>query len=268
MANELQSIEGLLKEISKKVDDLPANLKIAAKQVFANTLSEISSNAGVLTAGEFRVGNGKEPGSGFTGVRMAYPALLYDGDYYPFVSVNNDILEVGISLADGKFYAGEGVVTLDNTGIKILTSTKYFEKSAIKFMDTSNTYAKIWAEYIGNARYGYVDVNGIDFAYLSLRASTDNFLTSSEINIGSDTGVYGGITFSSTNYRFLSSGILIGGDTVGLGGYVGLTNTTSSVSTGTGTVKMGGSTARDSTGWLKIMVGTSARYVPFWTDIS
>ena len=61
---------------------------------------------------------------------------------------------------------------------------------------------------------------------------------------------------------------MIGGDTVGEAGTIGLTNTTSGVSTGAGSVKMNGATARDSTGWLKIMDGTTAKYIPFWTTIT
>jgi hypothetical protein len=48
--------------------------------------------------------------------------------------------------------------------------------------------------------------------------------------------------------------------------YTGTVN--SSVSSGTGTVKLTGSTSRNSTGWLKIWVGAAARYLPYWSDIS
>lgn len=64
------------------------------------------------------------------------------------------------------------------------------------------------------------------------------------------------------------SGVLVAGDDGGKASTVGLSNVTSGVSTGNGTVKMNGGTARDSTGWWKIYDGTSARYVPFWTTIT
>ena len=47
-----------------------------------------------------------------------------------------------------------------------------------------------------------------------------------------------------------------------------LTNSFSGVSTGAGTVKMNGTTYRDSAGWIKMYNGTTAIYVPYWTTIT
>lgn len=47
-----------------------------------------------------------------------------------------------------------------------------------------------------------------------------------------------------------------------------LTNSFSGVSTGAGTVKMAGTTYRDSAGWIKMYNGTTAIYVPYWTTIT
>lgn len=64
-----------------------------------------------------------------------------------------------------------------------------------------------------------------------------------------------------------AGGLVVNGD-FGAAGGVGITNSTQGVSTGTGTVKMNGTTSRNSTGWWKINVGTNARYVPYWTTIT
>lgn len=50
---------------------------------------------------------------------------------------------------------------------------------------------------------------------------------------------------------------------------LGLTNVTdTTLSTGAGKVLMKTVNAGDSSGWLKIYIGTDVRYVPFWTNIS
>ncbi len=63
-------------------------------------------------------------------------------------------------------------------------------------------------------------------------------------------------------------GLSVGGDDGGIASYISFTNVSSGVSTGNGTVLMGGATNRNSTGWMKIFVGTAARYVPYWTTIT
>jgi hypothetical protein len=67
----------------------------------------------------------------------------------------------------------------------------------------------------------------------------------------------------------LSTGATIGADGGGLASTLGLTNVfNETISSGVGSVKMAGSTARTNTGWLKIYNGTSARYIPYWTTIT
>jgi hypothetical protein len=88
-----------------------------------NNLSEISSQTGLQIAGEFRVGNGKLPGDGFTGGRYGWPGFDYGGGTYFLAGVNNDVLQVGLSLTDGKVYAGAGGVVLDAGGITAVAGT-------------------------------------------------------------------------------------------------------------------------------------------------
>lgn len=96
-------------------------------------LSEISKNLGLMTAGEFRTGNGIEPGKGFSGVRMAYPAMSYEADNWNIAGVSNDVLEFGLNANDGKAYFGAGVDVLDSDGLHISTSLD------IPFLDGSSS---------------------------------------------------------------------------------------------------------------------------------
>jgi hypothetical protein len=66
-----------------------------------------------------------------------------------------------------------------------------------------------------------------------------------------------------------ASSIYVGGNSTGVASTLGLTNVfNESISSGVGSIKMGGSTARTNTGFLKINNGTSIRYIPYFTDIT
>lgn len=112
----LQRIEAMIAEIIA----LPQRLTVVGGQVQVHAgLSDISVNLGVVTAGEFRAGNGRDPGKGFTGVRIAYPGMTYSGSDWHIVGVNNDALQFGLRATDGVAVAGGGVVTLNSNGISI-----------------------------------------------------------------------------------------------------------------------------------------------------
>lgn len=69
-------------------------------------------------------------------------------------------------------------------------------------------------------------------------------------------------------FKITVKGLALSGDAGGTASQITFTNVSSGVSTGNGTTKMNGSTARNSTGWIKIYDGTNARYIPFWTTIT
>src|SRR5690242_7650667 len=71
-------------------------------------VSDMTQVFGIMRAGEFRTGNGKAPGDGFTGGRFGWPGFDYDDVEYILAGVENDVLQVGIALVDGRFYAGGG----------------------------------------------------------------------------------------------------------------------------------------------------------------
>lgn len=87
-----------------------------------------------------------------------------------------------------------------------------------------------------------------------------------------------GIGRSDPAYRVDASGsirattsVIIGGDIgSGVASHTIITNgnNVAANSTGTGTIKLKGATNRDSTGFIKIYVGTTAYWVPFFTTIT
>lgn len=90
-------------------------------------LSDISAILGTVVAGEFRSGNFKTPGDGFTGGRFGYPGFSYGGATYFLAGVENDVLQVGLALADGSVVAGGGNVIIDQEGIFMQnSSTSWF----------------------------------------------------------------------------------------------------------------------------------------------
>lgn len=300
--NKLEEILDWLKKIKALLDDIPNLIKVSAQQIVSNALSEINYNAGLLTAGEFRVGNGKDPGYGFTGVRMAYPAMTYAGDSYPFVSVSNDVLQVGISLSDGKLYAGQGAVIISSDGIII--SPGVADVNKIKFINTSG--------YTAGAIYGTSTTENAVSLVTTITPGTTS--CSIQLVAGSNASFLVGSTFTRLTYdgyylikpypndavnsvRFadkdsnvilsidtsnnrvginnttpqdslhVTGGILVGGDSSGYDNTIGLTNVTASnTGSNAGTVEMG--TGRPNAGWRKIMIGTTVAYEPYWTDIS
>jgi hypothetical protein len=107
--NFLQEIENTARDAEKA-----AMAESASAQ-----LSDISDDLGLITSGEFRVGNGNEPGDGFSGVRIAYPPMSYDGDDWNIVGIFNDVLEFGLNSDDGSAYfaGGHGTINLDGINL-------------------------------------------------------------------------------------------------------------------------------------------------------
>lgn len=106
--------------------DITAMVEVAIvsnARTFFPRVSDITNHIGLQSAGEFRVGNGQVPGDGFTGGRFGWPGFEYGADTYFLVGVADDVLQVGLSLTDGKVYAGAGGVVLDSTGITAVAGT-------------------------------------------------------------------------------------------------------------------------------------------------
>lgn len=136
----LADLTDKLNEILQEVRDLPTKIKVAASQVAVVTgLSDITERLGLIRAGEFRAGNQKEPGSGFSGVRIAYPSMTYGSGEWNIVGVENDTLQFGLRASDGVAIAGGGTVTLNDEGIELetadATSAEEAKSESYKFVD-------------------------------------------------------------------------------------------------------------------------------------
>ena len=76
-------------------------------------------------------------------------------------------------------------------------------------------------------------------------------------------------TTSPSRKLHVAGTILIDGDEGGIAGTIGLTDVhDATLSTGNGTVKLKGATNRDSAGFIKMYVGITTVWVPYWTNIS
>jgi hypothetical protein len=153
--------------------------------------------------------------------------------------------------SDGKFYAGGGKAWLDEKGFNLLAPIPG---------------DLVEANYVGWKTQGNLSVVSgyITTAYTSTSGnpSGDMYITT---RAGGGTSR---ITLTAAVVQ-TSSGLYVGGDGGGVSGALGLTNVTDTgISTGVGSVRTAGTTARTNTGWLKIYVGTAARYIPYWTTIT
>lgn len=137
MSTEL--VEGnvlqLIRELNERLN------RIERKEVRANELSEIASDAGLIEAGELRVhadwNDPHEPGEGFSGVRIL-GTFEYGGKNYAIVGVNNDAMTFGLSSEDGSalFCSGNAVIDADGiTGTDLL-------KWLVKQTATNSTHTR------------------------------------------------------------------------------------------------------------------------------
>jgi hypothetical protein len=136
------------------------------------TLDQLTSNLGTLEYGEFRVGNGNAPDSGFTGVRMLYPGATYGGEVYNLAGVNDDVLQWGGRLSDGVFIAGAGKVQIDVDGITLIDDGDTGTVNAITWNDTSGDGISKIITYVSGSPTLEVEVNQdneYDASGLSLR---------------------------------------------------------------------------------------------------
>ena len=152
-----EDIFNLLQQIEGDLIALPRKLMLAPDQIkIATGLSDISENLGMLMAGEFRSGNQKDPGFGFSGMRMAYPSMTYDLSGVPtqwnLVGIENDVLQFGVRASDGKLIAGGGSVVLSSTGISAIAGAI----GGWTINTTTITGSDITLDSSGSIRAGFV----------------------------------------------------------------------------------------------------------------
>lgn len=111
-------VEGNILQVIRELNERVNRLE--RRSVRVNELSEMTADAGLLESGEIRVhsdaNNPKEPGAGFSGVRIL-GSFEEGGIRFGIVGMNNDVLQAGMSAEDGTILAGNGSVILDQNGI-------------------------------------------------------------------------------------------------------------------------------------------------------
>jgi hypothetical protein len=116
----LEQIDITLNRVEALANDILLKMQVIASMVYApGGLSDITEDLGLVKAGEFRSGKG-EPGFGFTGIRMGAPGWVYGASRYAIAGLENDAVQFGLSIDNGKIYAGDGAVAMDNRGLGLL----------------------------------------------------------------------------------------------------------------------------------------------------
>jgi len=227
-------------------------------------------------------------------------AILWDqsAGTFGFYGAGNATAQVEVSTS-GAITAGAGALALNSGGVQITAPSSLGDIGAYKFLVTGKTISSgTYAYYNSGADtyYCYLYSNSSAIANITTgigatvggggtvkatfsltnslgSTSTEYTLTGGGVGtwwIGGGTTNYFGINTAAAPTRAfqVAGGLFAGGDDTGLAGYTQITNSTQGVSSGTGTVKMNGTTARNSTGWLKIYVGTSVKYVPYFDTVT
>jgi len=169
----LAEIKSILQRIHNDLPALINRAQVTPQQiVIVNGLSDLSERLGVIQAGEFRTGNSKEPGFGFSGVRIGYPPFIYNGELWHIAGVQSDNLNFGVRASDGTAVAGGGAVRLDANGIEVVISDSVSPIRSYQLVDEFGTGI---ADFQGT-------VNQVDKVNIFLNASSveslgDAFIT-------------------------------------------------------------------------------------------
>ena len=112
-------VEGNFEQII--LDLLERIKRLEGASVSATELSEISSDLGLFEAGEIRVhadwNDPREPGDGFSGVRIIGEGVPIGDDTYCIIGYNNDSSMFAISNTTGKAFFCGGLAYIDADGI-------------------------------------------------------------------------------------------------------------------------------------------------------
>lgn len=159
---------------------------VTATEIDVSDLEAISASMGTLTSGRIELfSSGSIAGADATGLVLD-DDLSYDSDNWHLLSLGSGAWQVGIG-TDGKFYAGEGSVTLDDDGLSISAGAIGYNQ--VKWVNGGSTIAYIYGTYSSGD------------TYLRLGASNpDTSGDKSEVTITTpdDTGSSGTTTFTLT----------------------------------------------------------------------
>lgn len=68
-------------------------------------------------------------------------------DYTGIYGLASNVQQAYMSAADGKIYAGAGAVTLDSTGVAVLSPTSFSDINSFKFVESDGTIDALWQHY-------------------------------------------------------------------------------------------------------------------------
>lgn len=131
MPASLSDILATLNQLRDELPEIVARAKFTPKQIaILSGLSDISERLGVIQAGEFRAGNGIEPGHGFSGARLSYPGLTYNSVIFFLTALLNDTPHLGLSL-DGDIAAGTDISAPATTSLRFFPIDETYNGEAM-----------------------------------------------------------------------------------------------------------------------------------------
>lgn len=223
-------------------------------------------------------------GSGTPQVEIATDGSLTAGDTtLDSTGINTVIGASGISDTNSYRFSGTGVTTMglyayvdsgdQNLGVGNMSSNKDVITSVYASVSGYDASVKLSAN--GNAGQSQFNIYSSTAAGNKIEAIIDSilFIGGNQFGITFTTDPIGFSSTAASGYDFDKSirtkTLYADGDDGGRASTVALTNAyTASVSTGTGTVKLDGTTSRNSSAWIKVYIGTTAYYLPAWNNIS
>ena len=154
---------------------------------------------------DIRMGNGLQPGYGFSGLRIAYPPVTYNNESWNLVGVDDDVMKVGIRASDGTFLAGAGDVILDEDGIQLVQGTG--DTNSLRWIDGVWTVGQMWASgtfaagILGNIAVSAADAKfaNLQFQGVSGGGAATRYTRLTLASRG-DVGMAGGV-----KYRFFTT---------------------------------------------------------------
>jgi hypothetical protein len=198
----LEQIDITLNRVEALANDILLKMQVIASMVYApGGLSDITEDLGLVKAGEFRSGKG-EPGFGFTGIRMGAPGWVYGASRYAIAGLENDAVQFGLSIDNGKIYAGAGALTLDSLGMSIHSGTSDYNQ--IKFVDGELICGRIFQDDRDLYLHGFQNASGSPAGgRVVLRCETGGPNGDSYGILDPDVGWYVSSVFGNANVRYI-----------------------------------------------------------------
>ena len=166
---------------------------------------------------------------------------------------------IGTTSPGTKLQVGNASADTNLIRLSVLYGGIRGDRGGIEWHDNTNATGRIFTEFDSSALMSSMHFGSL---YNSAYTSTSIMVIRGNGNVGI------GTTSPSRKLHVVGT-ILIDGDESGVAGTIGLTDVNdATLGTGNGTVKLKGTTTRNSAGFIKIYVGTTTAWVPYWTDIS